>query len=89
MRIVLPPLPNVTSRVVSLDVQVADEQHTYQTVWSGTDLRYQAIVAPRWESRLATGVRLVVHRQVEPLGETDKVVVEEIVFPGYQVIPPP
>jgi hypothetical protein len=86
--VVLAPTERSTSPIGSLEVQLADEQGTYQTVWVGRGLERYPAIAARWPQRTATAIRLVIHEQVGINGPSNQAAIEEVVFPGYEVVAP-
>jgi hypothetical protein len=96
LRVVLPPKnpsasfigDRFTSRVGTLEVQVADERDVYRTVWFGQGLERYPTIAATWEPLPATGLRVIVHRQTSHTHDTGQAIIEELAFPGYRVVAP-
>ncbi len=88
MRIVLSPTDRSTSRISELEVQLMDERGGYRTVWRGEGLEKFPVIAPRWEAAPTAAIKLIIRHQRVPVAETKQARIEEIEFPGYQVVAP-
>ena len=89
IRIVEPTTPNASiTRIDSLEVQAADAQGTYQTVWQQDGLQRLPVIAAHWQPTLTTGLRVVVRREVFPWGPSNQAGIEEITLPPYTVVAP-
>lgn len=88
LSVVLAPTERSTSRIGSLEVQLADEHGAYQTVWVGRGLETYPAIDARWPQRIATGIKLVVHEQLDTNGPTSLAGIEEVVLPGFEITAP-
>ncbi len=96
LRVVLPALDNTpgsnysfASRISAMQVQAADPEGTYHTVWAGQHLEGAPVVSPTWAAAPTAAVRLVIQSQAYTQGPADAAMIEEVEFPGYEVTAPP
>lgn len=75
-------------RVCSLEVQGSVAQGEYQTIWSGGDLRQQQVIVAHWPKRELKQLKIVIHGQALGILPSNSIKIEEIIFPGFRVIPP-
>ncbi|HEY7066181.1 MAG TPA: hypothetical protein VII06_32210 [Chloroflexota bacterium] len=89
VQIVLPTGEQTERRIGALDVQAEDSPGELQTVWSGDGLDRYPVITATWEPRPTSRLRFVVRRQTLGNGaDTPAAEIEEIVFPGYDVVAP-
>ncbi len=88
MNIVQPAGDLATRKITDLEVQVAGADGDYRTVWRGQDLAKYFVIATRWEPVTVTHVRVIVYGQPFPWADSPQGIIEEIEFPGYNVVAP-
>jgi hypothetical protein len=72
-----------------MEVQLAnDPDGAFHRVWQADSLHKQPVIAVRWDPQPVWGVRVIIHREMDIMGETNVAGIEEITFPGYYVISP-
>lgn len=79
----------VTSKIEALEILVDDGTGRLETVWQGHELGNLPIVDATWKRRSIQRMRFVIHSQtVDEWTSTYTGEIEEIVFPGYQLVGP-
>jgi hypothetical protein len=89
VQVVLPPPFRSYLRIAEMDVLALGADGVEQTVWIGRGLDKYPVLWPRWEPRDLVGLRFVVRRQSLLANDYAEASIDEIVFPGYEVVPPP
>ena len=82
-------LYSFASRISAMEVQTADGQGEYHTVWAGRGLDGDPVVSPSWAPAPTTAIKLIIERQAYTQGPSDTAMIEEVEFPGDEAAAPP
>lgn len=88
MRIVTPPTDRSTNRISRLVIEGSTASGSSRQLWKGEALERFAVIDAQWAASEFTSLKLTVLASTEPYGPTVQAVIEEIEFPGYQVVLP-
>lgn len=82
MRVIL-PAPLANPEISSIEIQTAADGGHYTSAWKRNGLEKYQFVAASWQPKSVKRIRVVVYG-----GNGTSSIIEEIVFPGYEVIAP-